>query len=92
MQNFFLVIAVGSSLAGGILSALFMIYYLLAVIAGVKPEKKNIMQILGSIAFLLPQLWDDEANAARLKLLTSILVFALCFTVIYAITGMQPPR
>ncbi len=72
---------------GAFLSALLMIYYTFVMFSGVKPEKRNWMNLLGPLSLFLPSLWNDEANSARLKLLISIFFFAFCFLLIKLITA-----
>jgi hypothetical protein len=79
MTDTILKAAVVFAFAGGFLSVFFILYYFYTMLANVRPEKRNRMQLLGPFSFLLPNLWNDKGNSARIKLLISMFLFALFF-------------
>jgi hypothetical protein len=49
-------------------------YNFVVMLAGVKQEKKRIIQFLGPFAFFLSELYDDIGNRARVRAIIYILL------------------
>ena len=77
-----------ASLVGGILSILFAIYYWVVMHANVIPAKKKFLPFTGPLQFILPHLWNEAGNRARIKLILSFLIFGICFASNYLFLGL----
>ena len=64
-------------MAGGVASTLFAIYYFFTMHANVKPGAKPLIPFTGPFQFFIPQLWNQEGNRARVRLIVSLLLFGL---------------
>jgi hypothetical protein len=50
--------------AGGLLVS---IYHSIVMLGEVKPSKKTIIHFLGPLALVMPSLWSDRGNRARIR-------------------------
>jgi hypothetical protein len=66
-------------LFGGMISALLMVYYMFAMHGSVKPDKRPLLPFLGPFQLVLPQLWDEIGNRARVRFMISALSFGFFF-------------
>jgi hypothetical protein len=69
-------------LIGAAISLLLFICNFIVMLAGLKQEKKKIINFLGPMILFLPQLYDDIGNRARLWALLNILLMLICGTVV----------
>jgi hypothetical protein len=76
-------------LIGAAMSLLFSIYNFIVMLAGVKQEKKKIINFLGPFILFIPQLYDDIGNKARLRALLYI-VLMVVFVIAVAFTSSRP--
>ena len=66
-------------LAGAAASILFGIYYGTMMHGNVKPGAKPLLPFTGPFQLLIPQLWNEEGNRARTRLIISLLLFGVFF-------------
>jgi len=66
-------------LAGAAASMLFAIYYFSRMHRNVKPGAKPLIPFTGPFQFLTPQLWNEEGNRARVRLIIALFLFGLFF-------------
>jgi len=77
-------------LVGGLVSTLLMLYYFIFMLGSVRPEKKRYLPLLGPAMFLLPQLWDQAGNRARIRALLFVVMFAVCYAGIAFVVNFLP--
>ena len=66
-------------LASGFASTLFVVYYFMRMHQNVKHRAKPFVPFTGPFQLLIPRLWNEEGNVARIKLIVSLLLFGLFF-------------
>jgi hypothetical protein len=69
-------------LIGAGISLLLYIYNFVVMLAGVKQEKKKVINFLGPLILFMPELYDDIGNRARLRALIYIGLMLLCVAVV----------
>ena len=78
-------------LVGGIVATLCMLYYFALMQKGVKGEKKSLTNVLGPLSLFIPQVFDEQGNQARIKMLYFMLLFGVCFAGAMLILNVFPP-
>jgi hypothetical protein len=63
---------------GGIVATFSLLYYFFYLLGSVKPEKKRLLNFLGPLMLIYPDLFDEAGRRARLRLLVSAAAFAAC--------------
>ncbi|MGJ4925875.1 hypothetical protein ACQR1I_11185 [Bradyrhizobium sp. HKCCYLS2038] len=64
---------------GGVASTLVMVYSFIFMLGCARPETKRQLPMLGPLILFLPSLWSEEGNRARMRVLISVCVFAVCY-------------
>jgi hypothetical protein len=77
-QQMIIVLALACT-AGGILSTLFALNCFFVMLREIKPDKKLVSLCLGPLALFISQLWTEQGNKARVRMLCLILLFGVCF-------------
>jgi len=73
----------------GITAVLFASYYIAVMQRGVRPERRSLfLPFLGPLQLLIPQLWTEDGNRARIRFLICILVFVICLAIIELIKSL----
>jgi hypothetical protein len=70
-------------IVGGTVSTLLMVYYFFVMHGNVKPKAKPFIPFTGPFQLFIPQLWNEQGNSARMKLIVS-----LCFMVFFILTAL----
>ena|SRR5579863_4194038 len=70
-----------ASIGGGMVASLVGIFYFRSMRSHVKPQKLGLLPFLGPAILLMPSLYDEIGNRARVRLIVSLLMLAFLFAV-----------
>ena len=70
-------------LLGGLVAVVVAIYSLFVMLQNERPDNSTwLTSLLGPLILFIPGLWTADGNAARMRLIYSLLVFGACFLIL----------